>query len=379
MLGNSSNGNLVIPELFTWSETITSLVTLLCFAIAGIAISWIINRYVHKWVGDTSNNYDDLILQSIRGPITWELILFGLLTATQTTSYIGDVTAEAAFSIIQALMIVVAALGLQKIITGLIEEFATKPQSAPDEDFQISDLVDAKALPFWRRLFNVVIISLGVLFVFQALGVQISPILAGLGIGGLAVALAIQPLLSNLIASSFMLSDSSLRVGDLIEIEGTTFGHVDDIGWRATRVRTFDNNIVMIPNATLANSTVTNFDSTDPAADARLVVGVAYEVDLNHVEQVCREILQSLKNDFAAITIAEKDPVVLFTAFGDSNIDILLKIRSKTLSDSYTLKHELLKRTHKRFGEENIVINYPARRLILEEGDTTGLMSSSNM
>jgi|TARA_B110000438_G_scaffold3162_1_gene3241 small-conductance mechanosensitive channel len=379
MFGNSSSGSLVIPELFTWSETIASLITLLCFAIAGITLSWAINRYIHKWVGGTSNNYDDLILQSVRGPITWELILFGLLTTTQTTSYIGDVTAEAAFSIIQALMIVVAALGVQKIITGLIEEFATKPQSGPDEDFQISDLIDAKALPFWRRLFNVVVISLGVLFVFQALGVQISPILAGLGIGGIAVALAIQPLLSNLIASSFMLSDSSLRVGDLIEIEGTTFGYVDDIGWRATRVRTFDNNIVMIPNATLANSTVTNYDSTDPAADARLVVGVAYEVDLDHVEQVCREILESLKNDFVEITITEKDPVVLFTAFGDSNIDILLKIRSKTLADSYTLKHELLKRTHKRFQEENIVINYPARRLILEEGDTTGLIRSPNI
>jgi hypothetical protein len=117
MFGNSSSGSLVIPELFTWSETIASLITLLCFAIAGITLSWAINRYIHKWVGGTSNNYDDLILQSVRGPITWELILFGLLTTTQTTSYIGDVTAEAAFSIIQALMIVVAALGVQKIIT----------------------------------------------------------------------------------------------------------------------------------------------------------------------------------------------------------------------------------------------------------------------
>ena len=371
--------NLVIPELFTWKETIYSLITLLCFALAGIAISWAINRYVHKWVGGTSNNYDDLILQAVRGPITWEIILFGLLFTTQTTSYIGDDTTKVTKAVAEALMIVVAALGLKNIITGLIEEFATKPQSAPEEDFQISDLVDAKALPFWRRLFNIVIISLGVLFVFQALGVQISPILAGLGIGGIAVALAIQPLLSNLIASSFMLSDSSLRVGDLIEIEGTTFGYVDDIGWRATRVRTFDNNIVMIPNATLANSTVTNYDSTDPAADARLVVGVAYEVDLDHVEQVCREILETLKSDFVEITITEKDPVVMFTAFGDSNIDILLKIRSKTLADSYTLKHELLKRTHKRFQEENIVINYPARRLILEEGDTTGLIRSPNI
>ena len=361
-------------DYFTWYEAIEAVVTLIIFTLFGLVFSWALSRYAHKWASRTDNEYDDLILNAVRPLVTRELILCGILITLQNTSFIGSVITQAGTSLAQASMIVVAIIVVQQLITNLIEEFATKPQSGPDEDFQVSDLIDAKVLPFWRRVFNVLIVSFGALFVFQAIGVQISPLLAGLGIGGLAVALAIQPHLSNVIASSFMLSDSSVRVGDLIEIEGGIFGTVDDIGWRATRVRTFDNNIVMIPNATLSNSTVTNFDSTDRAADARLMVGVAYEVDLEHVESVCQSILKEIQEDFPDITVSGRDPVVLFTAFGDSNIDILLKIRAKTLADSYTIKHELVKRTHGRFNKEGIVINYPARRLILEEGDTGGLV-----
>ncbi|MEX2375941.1 MAG: mechanosensitive ion channel family protein, partial [Dehalococcoidia bacterium] len=194
---------------------------------------------------------------------------------------------------------------------------------------------------------------------------------AGLGIGGLAVALALQPLLANVFASSYMLSDSSIRVGDWVEVEGGPVGSVDDIGWRATRIRSFDNNIVIVPNSTLASSIVTNYSLTSIEADLRILVGVAYEEDLTRVEAVCEEIIVGLRDEWET-AVKDYEPLVRFQTFGDSNVDILMKMRAQTWSDSFLLRHELMKRVHARFAAEGITINYPARRLILQSGDVEG-------
>ena len=169
-------------DYFTWYEAIEAVVTLIIFTLFGLVFSWALSRYAHKWASRTDNEYDDLILNAVRPLVTRELILCGILITLQNTSFIGSVITQAGTSLAQASMIVVAIIGVQQLITNLIEEFATKPQSGPDEDFQVSDLIDAKVLPFWRRVFNVLIVSFGALFVFQAIGVQISPLLAGLGI-----------------------------------------------------------------------------------------------------------------------------------------------------------------------------------------------------
>ena len=103
-----------------------------------------------------------------------------------------------------------------------------------------------------------------------------------------------------------------------------------------------------------------------------MVVGVAYEEDLDRVEAVCREVLTTLSDEWET-SVKEHEPVVLFTAFGDSNVDVLLKTRAVTWSDSFALKHEMMKRIHARFAAEGITINYPARRLFLQQDDVDGL------
>ena len=203
------------------------------------------------------------------------------------------------------------------------------------------------------------------------MGISVSPLLAGLGIGGLAVALALQPLLTNVFASSYIITDASVAGGDYIEVDGGPVGVVEDIGWRAARIRTFDNNIVLVPNSVLAESTITNYDSSDARADARVDSGVAYEEDLDRVEAVVLEELYALSETLDVVD-QDRTPLFRFSEFGDSNVGFFVKMRAKTWSDSFLLKHEMMKSIHARLKAEGIVVNYPARRLIMANEDVDG-------
>src|SRR5207245_808248 len=126
----------------------------------------------------------------------------------------------------------------------------------------------------------------GFLVLLAALGIQITPILTALGVGGLAVALALQDTLSNLFAGAHLLADKPIRVGDYVKVADTVEGYVVDIGWRSTRVRMLQNMVVTIPNKRVAESIITNYDMPDPRLTLLIRVSVDYGSDVELVERL---------------------------------------------------------------------------------------------
>ncbi|MCA9857167.1 MAG: mechanosensitive ion channel family protein [Dehalococcoidia bacterium] len=347
-----------------WMETAVAAAIAGGAIVAAFVLAAITTRIVHYFTHSTETDLDDTLGDAMRRPFVLFVAIWGVAIALETLSYIGngsDLIRKGAL----ALTVLVVTLTVRRVLVILLEWQAARPGTSNGK-------LHPGSIPLIRRGITILVFAAGFLIILDTLGVAISPLLAGLGIGGLAVALALQPLLANVFASSYMLSDSSIRIGDWVAIEGGPTGVVDDIGWRATRIRSFDNNVVIIPNSMLADSTVTNFSLTTLEADARVEVGVAYEEDLGRVEAVCTEVLTTLRDEWET-SVKTHTPVVLFTAFGDSNVDVLLKMRSQTWSDSFALKHEMMKRIHARFTAEGITINYPARRLFLQSEDVDGL------
>src|SRR5213593_280947 len=129
----------------------------------------------------------------------------------------------------------------------------------------------------------------GALMLLTALGVQITPLLTALGVGGLAVALALQDTLSNLFAGAHLLADKPIRVGDYVKVADTVEGHVVDIGWRSTRVRMLQNVVVTIPNKRVAESIITNYDLPEPRLTLLIRVSVDYGSDVELVERLLIE------------------------------------------------------------------------------------------
>jgi small-conductance mechanosensitive channel len=232
---------------------------------------------------------------------------------------------------------------------------------------------DDRMVPILRRIVLVVIYGLAALIALDTLGVSITPLLGGLGITGLAVALALQPTLSNFFAGTYVLTDATIHPGDYIELQGGPSGYVIGIGWRSTKIRTWLNNLVIIPNSIVADTIVTNYQGPDPALNVLVTCGVSYSSDLAKVERVSLEVAREVLKDVPG-AVSTEDPWFGYDSFGDSNIGFWIFLQAEDRIGSFVVTNELIKRLHARFAKESIEINYPMRKLVYpDEADRKGV------
>ena len=222
-------------------------------------------------------------------------------------------------------------------------------------------------LPVVKRIATLVILAMGILIIMDQLGLSIAPLVAGLGIGGLAVALALQGTLTNFFAGLNILTDGSIRIGDFVELEGGLSGYVDQIGWRTTRIRMLANNMVIIPNTRLADSIATNYNYPDDQMSVYLELGVSYASDLDHVERVTVEVAKEVM-DATEGAVDGYEPSIWYTEFGDSNINFWVVLRAHGYMESWLLKHNFIKALFRRYNEEGIEISFPARNVYMRGG-----------
>jgi small-conductance mechanosensitive channel len=226
--------------------------------------------------------------------------------------------------------------------------------------------VDPKLIPPFRRFLVLLIYALAGMLILDQLNISISPLIAGLGIGGLAVALALQPTLSNFFAGTYLVSDNVISPGDYIELESGPRGYVVEVGWRSTRLRTPFNNLVVIPNSRLSDSIVTNYFGPTMEIGVLVESGVSYNCDLQQVEKVSMEVAKEVIQELPE-AVAESEPWFGYERFGDSNIEFWIWVEATSRIGSFVIKTELIKRLHQRFSQEGIEINYPVRKLIFPE------------
>jgi small-conductance mechanosensitive channel len=222
--------------------------------------------------------------------------------------------------------------------------------------------VDAGSILLIRKILAAVFIGLAVVTILNQFGIAIGPVLASLGVAGIAVALALQDTLGNYFAGVMIVIDKPFRPGDYVKLESGLEGFVESIGWRTTRIKPFGETTVVVPNSNLTTSILTNNYYPDLAVRVYVDCGVSYASDLEHVERVCIEVGQEVARRVQGAD-TEWLPVVRYKEFGDSNIAFTIVLRSLTFADSFLLRHEFIKALHRRFGDEGIVINYPVRVL----------------
>jgi small-conductance mechanosensitive channel len=212
---------------------------------------------------------------------------------------------------------------------------------------------------------QVLVYLIGILVLLQSLGISIAPILTALGVGGLAVALALQDTLSNLFAGIHMIASQKIRPGDYVDLENGQGGHVEDITWRYTTIRTLLNNMIIIPNAKLASAVATNYAMPDREIAILVDVGVSYESDLEKVEsvtiQVAREVMQEVAGGVSGF-----DPSIRYKKFDDSSINFSVNLRGQEFTNQFLIRHEFIKRLHKRYRAEGIEIPFPIRTIRME-------------
>ncbi len=231
----------------------------------------------------------------------------------------------------------------------------------------------APALPvssLTRNIGRGIVLGLGGLVILNGLGVSITPMLTALGIGGLAVALALQEPLGNFFAGLFLSIAGQIRVGDYVILDSGQEGYIVDVSWRSTRIRMLANNLIVVPNSKLSQSVVVNYHLPTPDLAVLVDVGVDYASDLGRVEQVTIEVGRSVMREVPG-GIAEFEPFIRYHTFADSSINFTTILRAREYVDQYLVKHEFIKRLHQRFNQEGIVIPFPIRTVVGRDVQTT--------
>jgi small-conductance mechanosensitive channel len=209
------------------------------------------------------------------------------------------------------------------------------------------------------------VLVVGLLVLLDGLGVQITPLLTALGVGGLAVALALQDTLSNLFAGVHLLADKPIRVGDYVKIADTIEGYVVDVGWRSTRVRMLQHNVVIVPNKRVAESVITNYDMPERRMGLTLPVSVSYGTDPDHVERVLVDEVQRAAGTVQGLLADPPPQARLIPGFGAHSLDFTLSCQVASFVDQYFVQHELRKRILRRFEAEGIRLPDPVRTVEL--------------
>jgi len=311
-------------------------------------------RILHAWARKTTTQVDDIIIASIGGPSILFAIAVGIHIGLSFSGiperhmgYIGKIL---------HVIIILSVTAAAATLTGKLFRNYIQKSNIP---------VPTTGLAYGILKGTVYVI--GFLIVLTDLGVSIAPLITALGVGGLAVALALQDTLANLFAGVHILMEKSLRIGDFVKLETGQEGYIDDITWRTTRIRMLPNNVVVIPNSKLAQSVVTNYFLPEKRMSMSISIGVSYSSDPEEVERILLEVAKKGAADIPGL-LAEPEPSVRFIpGFGESSMDFTLACHVAEFTDQYPAQHELRKRIFKRFKAEGIEIPFPHRTVYVRE------------
>jgi len=330
-------------------QLIVPLVTFLIVLSLGFILRRILFSRILRWASKTKSHLDDIVISSTKGAFIIWCVMLGIYFALKT-SQLPDTVVQLAEKILLVLGVTSVTIALSHISTGLIKLYSGKIESA----LPVTSLT--------QNIARILIFVVGSLVVLNSLGISITPILATLGVGGLAVALALQDTFANFFAGFHILATKQVKIGDYIKLESGEEGYVADINWRTTKIKLLPNNVVLVPNIKLIQTIITNYYLPDKEMIIAVGLGVHYNSDLKKVERVTCEVAKEVMNEVSG-GVPSFEPFVRYHAFSDFSINFTVSLKAREYVDQYYIKHEFIKRLQSRYVKEGIVIPYPVRAI----------------
>ena len=344
-----------------WTHLMEMLFIPICILAAsltvGIMLNKLINRRIENHLNIDENSWFYIFINALRGVPVSLCLVVGLYWIVNTINIIEPLT-----RLFSYILFTVIILSITRVAARTINGFVTLRIERTQEKLPKTTLLNT--------ILNVVIYAMGVLVVLQYYGISIAPILTAMGVGGMAVALALQETLANIFSGLHLILSKQLRLDDYIKLSTGEEGRVTDITWRFTTiVPAGGGNMIVIPNQKIASSNITNYSMPRKDIVISIPVGVAYDSDLDKVERVtldvAKEVMAQIDKD------VKMEPAVRFHTFGESSIDFNVVLHSSYFEHQFLLKHEFIKALTRRYREEGIEIPYPTRTVLQPEEPAT--------
>ncbi|HLC43294.1 MAG TPA: mechanosensitive ion channel family protein [Methylomirabilota bacterium] len=332
--------------------------------VVGFGLKAFFFHRLHRIAERTASGFDDTLIKAMSIPLNLLILASGLLALAQWTPLGEDVRARTDLHLFLAIITILAGvLFADRLLRGLIVLYAERVD------------VFRTAGGILQGLARGLIVVLGLLMLLDTLGVSITPIVASLGIGSLAVALALQPTLENFFAGLQIVIDKPVLPGHFVKLESGEEGYVEKIGWRSTWIRMLPNNMIIIPNKQLVSSRVVNYYYPEKELAVLVDVGVHYASDLERVERVTIEVAEQMQRTVSG-AVREFMPFIRYHTFDRSSINFSVIMRAQEFTDNYLIKHEFVKALQSRYATEGIKIPFPISAINLDQEGAVSVFSS---
>ena len=343
----------MFADILTIKKLLLPLIIIVAGFLTGIIFEKIILSKIRKLSSKIKWESDEIFIKALRGTAIVLFLVAGIYLALETIELSPDLL-NSIHKVLLVLVIFFVTVVLSRISVGFVNVYSKRVGGA------------FISTSMFTNITRILVLIIGILIILQYLGISIAPILTALGVGGLAVALALQDTLSNLFAGIHVIASGQLKPGHYLRLSSGEEGYVTDITWRYTTIRSLQNNTIIVPNSKLASAIVTNFNIPDEDILTSIEVGVSYDSDLDKVERVTIEVAREVMKDIR-VGVPDFEHVITYKKFADSSINFDVYLHVKAFVDQYTVKHEFIKRLHKRYREEGIDIPFPVRTVYMKE------------
>jgi MscS family membrane protein len=346
--------SLYLPQLFENRYLIAVMVFIFFFVVSKIFV-YVVRKFILAITIRTKTNLDDELVSRTNWPISWLLIFIGAKIALE---YLELKNGLAYYINLAALSLIYVAVGLVviSVVVTLIDFWGSKLAR------KTKSSMDDALIPLLRRTTKVIIFIFITIFVLDAWGINVTGLLAGVGIAGIAIGFAVKDSLANIFGGVSLILDKTFHVGDKIALDDGTIGLVSDVGIRATRIKTFDNEMIIVPNGTLANMRIKNFNLPDPAARIVVPFGVEYGVDPDKVKRIVLSELKKIKE-----VLKDPSPNVRFVEMADSSLNMKALFWVDEISKVDDKKEEATTAIYNALNKHKIGIPFPTRTLYVKK------------
>ena len=332
---------------FIWENVALRFVAILTITVIAALLFKIILKTVLKPLAKKSKTkIDDIIIKSLASIMFWVILLIGIKIGLSQF----ELTTDVFQNIVSTLLVLIVSIFLFKIIGHFAKLWMNEWK------FKTKTTADERLIPFLQKILKAVVIILAVIFIFSAWNVNISPFLATAGIAGLAIGLAVKDSLSNILGGLQLVLDRTFKVGDKVELESGELGVILDIGLRSTKMKTYDNEVIYIPNGYLANAKIKNFSHPDVSIRVNVEFGVVYGSDTEKVRKVVLKALKKIET-----VIEEPEPVVQFLKMSDFSLDFIARAWVKEYTEAYSTKIRMTDEIYNALNKAHIGIPFPTR------------------
>jgi len=329
---------------------IATLIISSSFLMAEI-VNLVFSKIFVKLAIRTKTETDDHIIKLLEPAIFYSVFLLGFYQSLLFIEFLDGYVIY--FSdLIKSLTVLIWAAAISKIVQIVIGSLGSRVAAKSKYS------LDMEMVPLFKNLSSLVVWFVGAAILLKVWNLDITPLLASAGIVGLAVAFAAQDTIAHLFGGISIYFDKPFRAGDRIQLESGEIGDVLEIGIRSTKIKTFDETVVIIPNSIIASSKIVNYNKPKSKIKVKMEIGLAYGTDIKKAKKALLEVAQGTEG-------VEEDPSpsVYLTDMGDFALKFLVVVWVANPKKQFEVKTALAERLYERILKEKFVIPYPTQEV----------------